>query len=131
MSRPDTAESADAQLRNLRSRISDLGHQIDSYQTKTAAAFGGGVFLFLLAAGAAYDLVVGKSGVWSTLGVSRDALVWIAGVLGVGSIGLLAFALVQRSRRDARLDSTLNQLEQQYAELLERTNGDPRSTLDH
>lgn len=127
MSRPDTVESTDAQLRDLRSRISDLGHQVDSYQTKTAAALGGGVFLLLLAVGAAYDLLVGQSGVWSMLGVSRHALVWIANGLGGCSISLLVFALARRRRRDASLDSRLNQLEQEYAELLERRNRNPRS----
>ena len=36
----DKVESLDAQLNDLRSGISDLGYQIDSYKTKTAAALG-------------------------------------------------------------------------------------------
>src|SRR5438876_1092041 len=46
---PDNIKFLDTQLEEMRSDISDLGYQVDSYKTKTAAALGGGVFLLLLA----------------------------------------------------------------------------------
>ncbi|MEK6320102.1 MAG: hypothetical protein AABN33_00320 [Acidobacteriota bacterium] len=124
---PDHVEPFDAQLKNLRSSISDLGHQVDSYKTKTAAALGGGVFLLFLAAGAAYDLVVHKSGSWLMLGVTRETLIWIACGLGGGAIVLLLFALVRVRRRDSNLDVRLDQMEQEYAEMLERKDTNSRS----
>lgn len=124
---PDNVEPFDAQLKNLRSSISDLGHQVDSYKTKSAAALGGGVFLLLLAVGAAYDLVARKSGAWGTLGVARETLVWIACGLGGGAIVLLLFAFVRVRRRDSNLDARLDQLEQEYAELLDRRDAIARS----
>lgn len=117
---PDNVEPFDAQLKNLRSRISDLGHQVDSYKTKTAAALGGGVFLMLLAAGAAYDLVVHKSASWLMLGVPHKTLVWIVYGLGGCAIVLVLFAIVRIRRHDTNLDVALDHLEQEYAELLDR-----------
>jgi hypothetical protein len=124
---PDNVEPFDAQLQNLRSSISDLGHQVDSYKTKTAAALGGGVFLILLAAGAGYDLVVHKSGSWLMLGVNRETLMWIACGLGGGAIVLMLIALVRVRRRDSNLDVRLDQMEQEYAEMLERKETNSRS----
>lgn len=115
---PDNVEPFDAQLKDLRSRISDLGHEVDSYKTKTAAALGGGVFLMLLAAGAAYDLFVHKSAAWLMLGVTHETLAWMVYGLGGCAIGLVMFAIVRLRRRDTSLDVALDQLEEQYAELL-------------
>ena len=126
MADPNNVESFDAQLKKLRSSISDLGHQLDSYKTKTAAALGGGVFLLLLAAGAAYDLIGRKSGAWLTLGVTRETLVWTASALGGGAIVLLLGAFVRIRRRDSNLDARLDQMERDYAELLERRDAIPR-----
>jgi hypothetical protein len=122
MSRFETAESIDTQLTNLRSSISDLAHQIDLYKTKTGAALGGGVFLLLLAAGAYYDLIAGKAAAWSMIGLTHQTLLSIATGLVVGAIVLLALGLVRLKRRDANLDTRLDQMEQEYAELLELKN---------
>ena len=111
----------DAELQSLRSQISDLGYQIDSYKTKKAAAFGLGVFLLLLAIGAVYDLVTGNSGVWMMLGISRDGLNWIAGGLGVVSLTLLGIGATMILRADKNLASKLDEAEREYAELIERT----------
>jgi hypothetical protein len=119
MSDPDTGNSIDAQLSNLRSGISDLGYEIDAYKTRTAAALGAGVFLLLLGAGAAYDLVTGKVGMWSRLGVTHDALIWITIGLG-GSATLLLVVGFRRARRaDVAVRARLEQMELEYAELLE------------
>jgi hypothetical protein len=116
----DTPESIDSQLKSLRSSISDLGGEIDSYKAKTAAALGASVFLILLAAGAAYDLFFNKSGLWLLRGITREALVWILVALTSSSILLLAIGLSRRRRRDTSLEARLDELEREYAELLER-----------
>jgi len=122
MSDPDRTESIDAQLSSLRSSISDLGYQVDSSKTKTAAALGLGVFLLLLAGGAAYDLIAGKRGVWLMLGVTREALIWIAAALGCTGIILMIFGFRRVSRPDLRAKAKLEQMEQEYADLVERRN---------
>ncbi len=122
MSRFESAESIDAQLTSLRSSISDLAHQIDFYKMKTAAALGGAVFMIFLAAGAAYDLIAGKAAAWSMIGVTRQTLISIAIGLAIGAILLLAIGLVRMRQRDASLDIKLDQMEQEYAELLELKN---------
>jgi uncharacterized protein YoxC len=116
----DKSESLDAQLNNLRSTISDLGYQVDSFKTKTAAALGLGVFSLLLAGGAAYDLVAAKSGVWLTLGVAREDLVWIAGGLGAIAFVLLVIGFLRVKRSDGSVKTRLEQMEQEYAELVEQ-----------
>lgn len=122
MSRPESAESIDAQLSNLRSSISDLAQQIDFYKTKTGAALGGGVFMLFLAAGAAYDLVAEKAAAWSMAGLTRQTLIAITIGLWVGAILLLTIGFVRVSRRDGSLDIKLDQMEQEYAELLDLKN---------
>ena len=117
---PGSVNSTEADLKKLRSSISDLAHQIDTYKTKTAAAIGGGLFLLLLAAGATYDVIARKSGVWLEHGVTRETLVWIAIALGGGAIILLAAGFVRAKRRDVELDQRLERMEKEYAELLER-----------
>lgn len=116
---PDIVESVDAQLKNLRSSISDLGYQVDSYKTTTAAALGGGVFLLLLAAGATYDLVTRTGGIWLMLGVTREAFIWITIALGCTALLLLAFGLRRVRETDFALRARLEQMELEYAELLE------------
>jgi len=117
---PDNCESIDDQLRNLRSNISDLGYEIDSFKAQTAGALGLGVFLLLLAALAGYDLFSGKQVVWQMLGVSRAALRWIAGIIGVAAVMLLLYGLLRIKRSDNEASARLEQMEQQYAELVER-----------
>lgn len=116
----DSGQSSETELQNLRGSISDVGHQIDSYKTKTAGALAGGVFALLLAVGAGYDLVVGKSRVWSTLGITHADLVWIAGGLGFAAIVLLGLGLFLVARRDRGLHAKLDQMEREYADLTER-----------
>jgi hypothetical protein len=123
---PDNAEPRDAQLAELRSSINDLGHQVDSYKTKTAAALGGGVFLLLLAAGAAYDLVARKSASWLMLGVTRETLAWMAYGFGTCAVILVFLALVRIKRRNINLDVRLDQMEQEYAEMIERKDTNSR-----
>ena len=124
---PDDVEFLEAQLKKMRSSISDLGYQLDSYKTKTAAALGGGVFLLLLAAGAAYDLIAGKVGMWLTLGVTRETLVWITSGLGAGATILLVFGFRRVQRSEVSAKARLEELEQEYADLLERRDAGAQS----
>jgi membrane protein implicated in regulation of membrane protease activity len=124
---PDTNESVDAHLVTLRSSISDLGHDIDLYKAKTGAALGGGVFLLLLAAGAAYDLITGNSTAWLALGITRQTLTSILVALAGVAIILLGLALIRLKRRDTKLEIKLDRMEQEYAELLELRSEDRRS----
>ena len=116
----DNRESIDVQLRNLRSNISDLGYEVDSFKAKSAAALGLGVFLLLLSAGAAYDLISSKQLVWQMLGVSREALTWTTVVVGCAAIGLLAYGLFLMKGADSDARARLEQMEEEYAELVER-----------
>ena len=117
---PDPAQSVEVELRNLRSAISDLSHQIDAYKTKTAAAIGGGVFSFLLAALAIHDIVVRKSGVWLARGITRETLIWTAIALVVSAVVLLCVGIARAKRRDVELEGRLERMEHRYAELLDR-----------
>jgi hypothetical protein len=124
---PDNVEFLEAQLKKMRSSIIDLGYQVDSYKTKTAAALGGGVFLLLLAAGAVYDLVAGKVGMWLTLGATRETLVWITSGLGAGATILLVFGFRRVQRSEISAKARLEELEQEYADLLERRDAGARN----
>ncbi len=116
----DNRESIDVQLRNLRSNISDLGYEVDSFKAKSAAALGLGVFLLLLSAGAAYDLISAKQLVWQMLGVSREALTWTTVVVGSAAVGLLVYGLFLMKGADSDARARLEQMEEEYAELVER-----------
>jgi high-affinity Fe2+/Pb2+ permease len=120
----DRGNAVDAELQKLRSNISDLGYQIDSYKTKTAAALGGGVFLTLLAAGAGYDLLTSNGGVWLSVGLDHQQLVWVSGTLAVVALILLVTGFVRLRRRDFEAQSRLDQMERQYSEILERSDVD-------
>lgn len=126
---PDDVETVDAQLKSLRSTISDLGYQVDSYKTKTAAALGAGVFLLLLAAGSAYDLIVSRGGVWLMVGLNRATLIWITSVLGSSAMILLLLGFRRLRRSDIGARSRLDQMERQYAELVERRDASPRNDV--
>ena len=115
------SDSVEARLAQLRSNISDLGHAIDLYKAKTGAALGAGVFFLLLAAGAAYDLIADKGKAWLALGIARDTLALIAVGLAVAALILLGITVVRVKRRDTGLDTQLDEMEREYADLLELT----------
>ena len=103
----------------MRSRISDLGFELDAEKAGLGLAMGAGVFLILLAALAGYDLMTGKAGVWMSIGITRGTLNLVAyGCGGVGVV-LIAYALIRRLRRDRKLEAELAELEQQYSRLLD------------
>jgi membrane protein implicated in regulation of membrane protease activity len=104
---------------SLRSRISDLAHKIDVHKAKTAASLGAGLFALLLAAGAGYDLIEGKSAAWSMVGVTRSTLTLIAIALAFTGVLLLTIGLLRVKRRDTSRDIELDKMEQEYADLLE------------
>ena len=120
MPESDELETLDSQLKNLRSSISDLAYQVDVYRSKTAAALGAGVFLSLLATLAAYDLAMGKGGVWLVLGITRETLVWLARGLGVTALILLVVGFRRVRLSDPGVRERLDSMEREYAELLER-----------
>ncbi|HXG67074.1 MAG TPA: hypothetical protein VNO70_18365 [Blastocatellia bacterium] len=107
------------QLQDLRVRISDLAQEIDTYRAKTAAALGGGVFLFLLALVAAYDIFMGKTGLWTAVGATQESVYWIGAGLAVASLALLGLAIMRERRRDREREAQLRRLEQEFARLLE------------
>ena len=119
--------SIEERLRDLRSRISDEGQAIDGYKAKTAGAMGGGVFLFLLAAGSAYDLFTGNNSLSFMLDITRDQLYWITGGLSGASLLLLAVAAAREWRRDRTREAQLDELEQEFARLLERKEEVPQT----
>lgn len=127
MPHSDHVETVDAQLKSLRSSISDLGYQVDSYKTRTAAALGAGVFLLLLAALSAYDLIVGRGGVWLMVGLNRATLIWITSGLGSCATILLLLGFHRLSRSDIGARARLDQMERQYAELVERRDASRRN----
>ena len=120
----DRGNTVDAELQKLRSNISDLGYEIDSYKTKTAASLGGGVFLMLLAAGAGYDLLTRNGGIWLSVGLDHQQLVWLSGTFAVVALILLVIGFVRLRRRDYEAQSRLDQMARQYAELVERSDND-------
>jgi hypothetical protein len=124
----DELETLDSQLRTLRSRISDLAYQVDTYRSKTAAALGAGVFLSFLATLAAYDLATGKGGVWLALGITRETLVWLARGLGVTAAILLMIGFRRVRLSDAGVRDRLDSMEREYAELLERKDASASSS---
>jgi hypothetical protein len=117
---PAESGSIDRQLIELRSRISDLGYEVDLYKAGIASSMGGGLFLLLLAAGAGYDLITGKAGIWSPLGVTNDLLLFIAWGLGAVGAALLIRGIARQRHRDRERDAQLAELERQYARLLDR-----------
>src|SRR5262249_40427824 len=125
----DRGNAVDAELQKLRSNISDLGYEIDSYKTKTAAALGGGVFLMLLAAGGGYDLLTSNGGGWLSVGLDHQQLVWVSGTIAVVALILLLNGFFGLRRRDYEAQSRLDQMERQYSELLERSDTDRLGSL--
>jgi hypothetical protein len=116
---PTESSLIDKQLMELRSQISDLGYEVDLYKAGIAASMGGGIFLLLLAAGAGYDIVTGKEGIWSSLGVTRNLLLFIAWGLGAAGAVLLVQGFLTQRRRDTEREARLAELEHQYSCLLD------------
>lgn len=125
--RPEESEvedliPTDNQMRQVRSDISDLGHELDAGRMGVAAAMGVGVFASLLAAGAAYELKAGNAGLWIEYGIDRETLTWLAWGLGALGIALIAWAIVRRRRGYPEIEEKLSALEQRYADMLDRKN---------
>ena len=117
---PAELNTVDKQLIEVRSQISDLGYEVDLHKAGIAASMGGGAFLLLLAGGAAYDLVNGKEGIWSPLGVTHGLLLFIACGLGAVGAALLIQGVLKQRRRDRDREARLAELERQYSRLLDR-----------
>ena len=117
---PVEARLIEERLNDLRERISDAGHALDVYRTKTAGALGGGVFLLLLALGAGYDILSNNDGVWFSFGVTREVLYRLAGGLGFASLCLFALAAWRNRMRDREGEARLSELEQELSRLLDR-----------
>lgn len=107
----------------LQESIRELGENVDSEKAKTAGALGGGVFALLLAAGGAYDLTAGNTGVWVGVGLSATQVYLLtAGLAVVGGL-LLAIALLRRRNYDSSMDARLEQMELELSELISDPNG--------
>jgi hypothetical protein len=114
--------SIDKRIVETRGRISDLGFEVDAAKTASALGMGGGVFLILLAALALYDLYTGKAGVWAAVGITRDALNWIAYGCGAAGAALIIQAVARRIRRDSSREAELEKLGEEYAKLIQQKN---------
>lgn len=119
---PSTTEAVeiDQRLNETRSRISDLGHEIDARKAAVARSMGGAVFLLMLAAGATYDLVTHNSALSIALGVTGETLLRIALCCGLAGFALMAHAIVRSRFRDRLQDVELAELEEAYADLVDR-----------
>jgi hypothetical protein len=109
----------ESQITELRNRIRDEGHAMDDYKAGTARAAGGAAFFGLLALGAAYELVAGKSGLWLTIGITHESLRSLASALGAIAAGLLVLAIRRYRRRDRDREAQLGELENELARLLD------------
>lgn len=118
-STPEAVE-IDQRLNETRSRINDLGHEIDARKAAVARSMGGAVFLLMLAAGATYDLVTRNYSLSIALGVTGETLLRIALCCGLAGIALMAHAIVRSRLRDRLRDAELAELEEAYADLLDR-----------
>lgn len=117
----------DQHLKEMRSRISDLGHEIDSRKAVVARSMGGAVFLLMLAGGATYDLITRNAALSLALGVTRETLTRIALGCGVAGLALVAHAFARSRLSDQSRDAELARLEQEYADLLERRDSGPQA----
>lgn len=107
-------------MKETRSRISDLGFEIDARKAAVARSMGGAVFLLILGAGAAYDVVTHNAVLSIVMGVTRETLVRVAFGCGLGGLALLAHAIVRSRFSDRSRDAELVELEHAYADLLDR-----------
>lgn len=110
----------DQQLKDLRSRISDAGHEIDARKAAVARSMGGAVLLLMLAAGAAYDLITNNPTLLVKFGLMRETLTRIALGCGLAGLALVGHAIVRSRLSDQSRAVELARLEQEYADLLER-----------
>ena len=110
----------DARLNELRMQISEAGEAIDEYKAGTGAAMGGGVFLGLLAAGAGYDVVFGKAGIWRGIGISDSMLTWLTFLFAGASVLLLTAGWLRQRSSVRDRESKLADLELEFARLLDR-----------
>ncbi|MBI3653701.1 MAG: hypothetical protein HY231_21935 [Acidobacteria bacterium] len=117
---PIDSAAIDHRVRELRAAIGDLAMAVDTHKTKVAGGVGGGVFLFMLAGLATYDLVNGKAGLWLSLGITRDLLLWLAMGLGLAALVAFAYALRLEKNRDHERDEKLQAMEQELQRLLHR-----------
>jgi len=117
---PPDALAIDQQLKETRSRIRDLGHEIDARKGTVARSMGGAVFFLLLAAGAAYDLITHNTALSVALGVTREKLSRIALGFSLVGLALLTHAVVRSRFSDRTRDAELARLEQDYADQLDR-----------
>ena len=114
------ALAIDRQLNETRSRISDLGHEIDARKATVARSMGAAVFLLMLSAGAGYDLITHNAALSVVLGVTRETLSRIALCCVLAGLALLAHAVVRSRFSDRSRDAELARLEQDYADQLDR-----------
>ena len=121
------ALAIDQRLNETRSRISDLGHEIDVRKATVARSMGGAVFLLMLAAGAAYDLITHNAALSVVLGVTRETLSRIALCCGLAGLVLLAHAIVRSRFSDQSRDAELARLEQDYADQMDRKGSSSRA----
>jgi hypothetical protein len=104
-------------VQKLQSQIRQLGRQLDQQRAGAAAALGFGVFTWLLALGALYDLLAGNTAVWLHLGITRAALTCMAA--GLGLIGALSLATAIK-RLDQPRQAELAELERQLEQALDK-----------
>lgn len=105
-------------IREVRSKLRDLAIEIDAHKANVARCAGGGVFLFALGALATYDLVTGNSGLWLSIGVTHDNLLWLAIGLGVGSLAAFIFAIILDKKHDTVSEKRMAELERELDLLL-------------
>ena len=115
-------------MKDLRSRISDLGDEIDARKASVARSMGGAVLLLMLAAGVAYDLINHNATLLVKFSVTRETLISIALGCGLAGLALVGHAIVRSRLSDQSRDAELARLEEEYADLLERK--DPSSQAD-
>lgn len=110
----------DQHLKDLRSRISDLGHELDARKASIARSVGGAVLLLMIAGGAAYDVITRNGALLVRFSITRETLTLISIGCALGGLILIGHAIVRSRFGDQSRDVELAKLEQEYAGLLER-----------
>jgi len=124
-------DSIDRRVRDLQSRIRDVGDEVDAYKAGTAAAMGGAVFCLLLAAGGLYDILTGKASLWTAVGLSREAFDWLVAVLGALSVALFITARIRERRRDLQRETRLAGIELELSDLQDESKRPPAGEQVH